>query len=111
MKAACFLITLLATLAILPCFTPGQLEFDGLFSSQRAAYGEESWKIEFEEICGDAENAMKRTQDELKNLITRCDRLKPAIDSLEETPRKVYLKKLQMCRNLLVFVLETKEKK
>jgi hypothetical protein len=54
---------------------------------------------------------MKLPADELKTLIAGCDKLKPVIEALEETPRKVYLKKLQMCRNLLAFVLETKEKK
>jgi hypothetical protein len=54
---------------------------------------------------------MKLSQDDLKKPIAGCDRLKPAIEALEETPRKVYLKKLQMCRGLLLFVLESKEKK
>jgi hypothetical protein len=111
MKTAAFIATLLVTFSIFPFFAPDQLECGGLFSARQTAYGEESWKREFEEVCGNTEDAMKLTQDELKNLIIRCDRLKPAIDSLEETPRKVYLKRLQMCRNLLAFVLETKGKK
>ena len=111
MKTAFHVILFMLTVSMVPCFMPGQPESDGLFSLQREAYGEESWKREFEEICGNNEDAMKLTQDELKNLITRCDRLKPAIDSLEETPRKVYQKRLQMCRNLLAFVLEAREKK
>jgi hypothetical protein len=39
-----------------------------------------------------------------KNLIIRCERLKQAIDSLEESARKVCLKKLRMCRKLQAFV-------
>ena len=111
MKALFHMIMFLLTVSMVPCFMPGQGEDGGFFSPIRSAYGEESWKREFEEICGNNEDAMKLTQDELKNLITRCDGLKPAIESLEETTRKVYLKRLQMCRNLLAFVLEAKEKK
>ena len=77
----------------------------------RSAHGGENRKKEYEEIYGNSEDSMKISMDELKTLIARCDKLKPALESLEETPRKVYLKKLQMCRNLLAFVLDTKEKK
>jgi len=111
MKSASFLITLLVSLSFFPGIMPGQTESGGLFTPLRTAYGEENWKLEFEDICGNTDDSMKLSLDELKNLITRCDRVKTAIESLEETPRKVYLKKLQMCRNLLVFVLETKKKK
>jgi hypothetical protein len=47
---------------------------------------------------------------ELKKLIAGCDKLKSSIEALEETLRKIYLKKLQMRRGLLLFVLESKEK-
>ena len=111
MKSAFHVILFMLTISMVPCLTPGQPESGGFFSPQRAAYAEESWQREFAAICGNTDEAMKLTQDELKNLITRCDGLKPAIDSLEETPRKVYQKRLQMCRNLLAFVLEAREKK
>jgi hypothetical protein len=49
--------------------------------------------------------------EELKDLIARCDTLKPLIEKLDESQRKVYLKRLSLCRDLLVFVLESKEKR
>jgi hypothetical protein len=49
--------------------------------------------------------------NELKNLVDRCDRLKPRVEKLDESQRKVYLKRLQLCRDLFFFVLETREKK
>ncbi len=76
-----------------------------------AAYGADDWKKEFEDICGNTDESMKLSEGELKGLIARCDRLKPLIETLEETPRKIYLKKLQTCRGLLVFVLEAKGRK
>jgi hypothetical protein len=84
---------------------------DGHFSPVRSAHGEESWKKEFEEICGNSDDSMKLSQEELRKRIAGCDRLRPSIEALEETPRKVYLKRLQMCRGLLIFVLESKEER
>ena len=76
------------------------------------AYAEEdSWKQEFADICSQTENSMSLTKEELKTLIERCDALKPRIEKLDEAPRKVYLKRLKMCRDLLAFVLDTKMQK
>ncbi len=72
------------------------------------AGAEENWKAEFEEVCGKTEDSMSMTKDELKTLVARCDKLKPIIESQEETVRKVYLKRLQMCRDLFAYVYEVK---
>jgi hypothetical protein len=69
------------------------------------------WKNEFEDVCSKTQDAMALSADELRNLVARCDKLKPLIGKLDETQRKVYLKRLQLCRDLLFFVLESKEKK
>ena len=81
-------------------FTPGQL-----------SAAEETWKTTFDRTCGQTDNAADMTIEELKKAVASCDALKPQIEALEATPRKVYLKRLQMCRNLFVYLLEAKEKK
>jgi hypothetical protein len=43
----------------------------------------------------------------LKGLIERCEKLRPRIEKLDESAAKVYLKRLQMCKDLFVFVLES----
>jgi hypothetical protein len=48
--------------------------------------------------------------DELKSLITRSDKLLPELEKLEPSTRKVYVKRLQGCRNLYAFVLESRQK-
>lgn len=70
---------------------------------------EDDWKKEFEEICSRTDNAMSFTKEELKNPIAGCDRLKSDIEKLDESTRKVYLKRLQMCRDFFAFTLESKE--
>ncbi len=72
---------------------------------------QDDWKAEFESICARTQDAMTISKDELKQLINRCDDLRPRIEKLDETQRKVYLKRLQMCRDLFAFVLESQEKK
>jgi len=76
-----------------------------------AAEAVESWKAEFDTVCGQTDNAAEMTVAELKKALERCDALTPKIEALEATPRKIYLKRLQMCRNLFVYLLEGKEKK
>ena len=74
----------------------------------QSAYGEETWRTEFDTACAQSNDAMSLSTSELNKLIEQCGRLQKIIESQDETVRKVYLKRLQMCRNLYVFVLETK---
>ena len=67
-----------------------------------------SWKAEFDAVCGQTDNATTMSVAELDKAVARCDALKPQIEALEATPRKVYLKRLQMCRNLFAYMLESK---
>jgi len=71
---------------------------------------ETDWRAEFDAVCGQTDNAMNMGVEELKQALERCDRLKVQVEQLEPTPRKVYLKRLQMCRNLFGYMLESKQK-
>ena len=70
---------------------------------------EEPWRTDFNETCARTTDAMTLSIGELTTLIERCNNLEKIISTQDETVRKVYLKRLQMCRNLYVFVLETKQ--
>jgi hypothetical protein len=70
----------------------------------------QDWKNEFVDICGKTDNAMSLSKEELKQLIERCDRLRLTVENQEETEKKVYLKRLRLCRELFAYVLESKEK-
>lgn len=83
----------------------------GILSTVGVAYAQDDWKTEFEAICSKTQDSAALSTDELNNLIDRCNKLRPRIEKLDETQRKVYLKRLQMCRDLFAFVLESKEKK
>jgi hypothetical protein len=49
---------------------------------------------------------MTLSSEKLKELIAGCDRLKPKIETQEESTRKMYLRRLRMCRDLYQYVLE-----
>ena len=82
----------------------------GVGSAQAPAPAAQDWKKEFEEICAKTQDAMALPMDELKALVSRCDRLKPQIEKLDESQRKVYSRRLQVCRDLYQFVIESREK-
>ena len=76
----------------------------GLARAQEPA----DWRLEFEAVCGTTDASMSFAVEELTNLIARCDKLAERIGAEEETVRRVYLRRLKMCRDLLVFVLDSK---
>jgi hypothetical protein len=75
-----------------------------------AARAAEPWRVEFDAICAKTQDAMALPLDELRGLVARADKLMADLEALEPSARKVYLKRLQACRNLYQFVLESKEK-
>jgi len=106
MSRVVFLTILLGAFFSLAAHSP----HDGAFLLPGAAYAQEDWKKEFDDICSKTQDAMAFSPGELRSLVERCNRLRPLIEKLDETRRKVYLKRLQMCRDLFSFVLESKEK-
>jgi hypothetical protein len=69
----------------------------------------DGWKKEFEEVCAKTQDAMVLTTAELRSLVERCDKLKPQVEALGESERKVYSRRLSACRNLYAYVLESKQ--
>jgi hypothetical protein len=92
------------------CFSHGS----NIVGNQSNAHAREDWKQEYETVCAKSQNAMTLSSTELKNYIVRCDKLQDRIsepDGLSgATERKVYTKRLKMCRDLYDFALEYKEK-
>jgi hypothetical protein len=78
--------------------------------SAAQARAEQDWRKEFDDICAKTQDAMALSVEELKSLVTRCDDLKPQLDRLDESSRKVFTRRLQACRDLYQFVLESRDK-
>jgi len=76
-----------------------------------AVYGAESedgWRKEFDDVCGRTSESQSLSTEELGKLVDRCDKLKPQIEQLGESERKVFLRRLKMCRDLYRYVLDSK---
>ncbi len=70
---------------------------------------QEAWQKEFDDICSKTQEAMTFTGKELASLISRCDALRPQLEKLDETRKKIYLGRLRMCRGLYADVLDSKQ--
>jgi len=70
--------------------------------------GEEPWQVTFDEACSKSNQAMSLSVDELRTLMDKCSALEKIIEKQEPSVRKVYLKRLSLCRNLYAYMLEYK---
>ena len=96
--------------AVITFIVPALPGTHGLPGDIGIASAQDDWKKEFEELCAKSQDSAGIPPDELKQLIDRCDKLKLRIQKLDETQQKVYLRRLQMCRDLYAFVLDSREK-
>ncbi len=67
-----------------------------------------AWRTEFDEVCARTQDAMALSAEELRSLLARCDALLPALEKLAESERKVFTRRLQACRSLYQFVLDSR---
>jgi hypothetical protein len=72
------------------------------------ARAEEGWKAEFDAVCAKTDVAMTLSVAELSERIERCDQLKKRLAGEDESTRKVYLRRIQMCQDLYRYVLQSK---
>lgn len=115
MEAVAKRIASAAAAAVLSSLVVGLCVADPALATRSAAFpraraAEGDWSADFEAACSRTQDAMSLPSDELRALVTRCDELKPRIAALDESRRKVYAKRLQLCRDLYEFVLQSREK-
>jgi hypothetical protein len=66
------------------------------------------WRSELEAVCVKTDAAMTLSSEELADLLSRCDRLAEQIGAEGEIVRRIYLKRLNSCRALFAYVLESR---
>lgn len=67
-----------------------------------------AFRQEFDAVCARTQDAMTLPDEELRALVARCEALKPLLEKLGESERKVYGRRLQACRDLYQFVLDSR---
>lgn len=82
-----------------------------LINSFASASAQEDWKLEFEDACRKTQTAMALSAEELTGLIDRCNKLHGRLHELKGSEKKVYAKRLEMCRDLYVFALDVLNRK
>lgn len=101
--------------AVLACLAlavaAGDVRVAGGGAALASARAEEEWLAEFEAVCSKTQDAMTLSSDELRALVERCAKLRPRVAALDPSRRKVYERRLQLCRDLYQFVLDTREGK
>lgn len=73
------------------------------------ANAEESWRAEFDRLCGKSEQSMSLGIEELRDLVARSEKLKPEIEASANPQKKVILKRLEACQKVFAFVIEASE--
>ncbi len=69
------------------------------------------WAEDFGRLCGATETAESLSVDELKALIAECDTLREVIEKEAGKQKKVYLFRLEKCRNFFSYLVTLKETK
>ncbi|MDA8089330.1 MAG: hypothetical protein M0Z61_03775 [Nitrospiraceae bacterium] len=72
---------------------------------------ERSWIDEFNQVCSETGASMTLSEDQLKDRISSAEGLKGRLGTLDDSAKKVYSRRLDMCRNMYTFALEAKGKK
>ena len=68
-----------------------------------------TWEDAFAQVVAETDRAATLSREDLQRLVAECDRLRPGIEALPETPRKVYRRRLERTRELYLFALEAME--
>ncbi len=108
-KTNCGLTVIGALLCMGLAGVSGVRALGGPQASSAQAQLQETWRKQFNEVCSKTQDAMTFSQDELTDLIRRCDALLPQIEKLDESRKKVYTGRLRMCRGLYAYVLDSKK--
>jgi hypothetical protein len=69
----------------------------------------ETWKADFERLCGYTEEATNLSTDQIKELIVESDNLLKRIQKVDLPEKKVYIFRLKKCRNFFEYILTLRE--
>ena len=74
----------------------------------------QDWKEEFGAVCGETQGAASLSIEKLQEYINRCDKLQDRLDELNggngSTEKKVYARRLKMCRDVYEYTLQFKNR-
>jgi hypothetical protein len=69
----------------------------------------DDWRPEFDDICSKVAVADDLSSEELQDLVKRVDVLIPQVEASGDPKSKVFIFRLNKCRDLFSFILETRK--
>jgi len=70
---------------------------------------EKSWMDEYNIICGDTQEAVQLPGEEIKTLIDKCDKLLNKIKAADNPRKKIFIFRIEKCRNFYQFIANSKK--
>lgn len=75
---------------------------------------EPDWKEEYGAVCSETQGAVSLSVEKLQEYISRCEKLQERLDELNGsnggTEKKVYSRRLKMCRDVYEYTLQYKKR-
>jgi hypothetical protein len=75
---------------------------------------EPNWKEEYGAVCSETQGAVSLSVGELQEYIFRCEKVQERLDELNGsnggTEKKVYARRLKMCRDVYEYTLQYKNR-
>ncbi len=76
------------------------------FSSLSFA-NEQSWRYEYNSICGDTQKAVTLPGEEINALIDKCDKLLNEIKATDNPRKKIFIFRIEKCRNFYQYISDS----
>ena len=68
---------------------------------------EESWRDEYNSICGDSQEAVLLPREEINTLIDKCDKLLNKIKAADNPRKKIFIFRIEKCKNFYKFIADS----
>ena len=66
---------------------------------------EESWRDEYNSICGDTQEAVTLPREEINTLIDKCDKLLNKIKAADNPRKKTFIFRIERCKKFYQYIV------
>jgi hypothetical protein len=70
---------------------------------------EESWKKEYNKICGKRHEAVSLSEEDLVNRVRQCNDMLNTIEESDYPRKKIFIFRFEKCRNFYQYLMDAKK--
>lgn len=70
---------------------------------------EESWKKEYNRICGKSHEAIALSEEDLVNRMKQCNDMLSTIERSDNPRKKIFIFRFEKCRNFYQYLIDSKK--